>query len=396
MTYLDSPRTKMNTTLVLATALSCVATATAQGAISNANVSYELFGIPTAATGFGSDAPRIQFTADAAAGNVAHSFWWYYRVAGDTNESAFNSSGGQIVRNTFVNKTGTLEWADVDGRGFSATSLTTVASESATTGAVVHVMTVRNDGVAPLTIDLFAYCDLDHCATTPGDSAAGTAERHAVSNPSCLADTEFYGVQPDHYTVGTWPTVLDQLVDGAASTLSDTGLPYGPGDYSAAMQFTSPVLQPGESFLAIAAISHGSTFTDCGVSASWRNFGNALGGAGGAPTLTATTAAVVGSNLIFAVDNAPPSANGVLLYGNIKLNGDLGFNLFGLDFYVAQFSESAGSDVNGQLRLQLDLPLKSTGLCGQTFTFQFFFSDATSPAAIPLVHTDALEFTIGM
>ena len=68
----------------------------------------------------------------------------------------------------------------------------------------------------PITIDLFAYCDIDHCDYASNDTAAGTPDRHTISDSGCATDAEFFGVLPDHYVVGNWPTVLNSLVDGAA------------------------------------------------------------------------------------------------------------------------------------------------------------------------------------
>jgi hypothetical protein len=259
-------------------------------------------------------------------------------------------------------------------------------------------MTVQNDTAAPLTIDLFAYCDVDHCGTANGDSASGTPDRHTISDAGCAAaDVEFFGVQPSHYMVGDWPNVLDALVDNAAGDLPDAGLPYtAAADYTGAMQFTSPTLLPGERFHAVAAISHGYAFVFCGTIASTRNYGVGLAGAGGVPTITASTEAVVGSNLIFTIANAPPGANGALFYGESQIFGDAGFNVFGLNFYVAVNVEPIIADPNGVVRLQLNLPIRSNGLCGQRFHFNAFFQDPTSPASpFPLINSDVLEFTIG-
>lgn len=379
--------------------LSLAATVSAQvGSLATNNASFDLYSIPAGPT---EDAPRIRFTGDpGTTSSAAFSFWWFYRVVGDTRETTFNSSGGQITQTTFTSpKRGQIKWTNVDGRGFDANYIITIQDDSPTSAVNSHMMTLRNNTASPLQIELFAYADIDECGTASGDTASGTTGSHLVVDASCGGPgTEFGGIGATNYLVGSWPTVLDTLVDGAAADLPNTGLPYSlpaGGDYTGAMQF-SLTIAPGEIGHALAAISHGTTLPNCGAVASSVSFGVPTPGAGGAPLIYADTLPVVSSAAELVMENMPPGASIVLLYGSQPLVFPTGVPVFGITLYVTPLGTSPlVADANGERRLLLPLPLQSVGICNQNFYFQTLVADPTSGTAFGLSQSAALQWLIG-
>lgn len=105
------------------------------------------------------------------------------------------------------------------------------------------VIDVANDSAMTLNLAFYAYVDLDLGGTSNDDSAATGTTGFLVSDPN---GTSFQwglagGVQ--HYQVGPFNgtagirTLLNNMVSAnAAQDLADTGLPFGPGDFTGALQ----------------------------------------------------------------------------------------------------------------------------------------------------------------
>ena len=95
--------------------------------------------------------------------------------------------------------------------------------------------------------------------------AAGTPNRHTVTDTGCAATAEFFGNGPDLYQVGDWPSVQDLLTNASVDDLGNAGLPYNTAaDYTAAMQWQARTIMPGETVQFVATMSHDYAFAPCG------------------------------------------------------------------------------------------------------------------------------------
>ncbi|MDH3404018.1 MAG: hypothetical protein OES32_14525 [Acidobacteriota bacterium] len=168
------------------------------------------------------------------AGGTDHQFatWWWYRVEGDAAETRMPPPDTE----SYVGDTARLTWADVDGRGlFSAEALAVIVSFPP--GSVLyHTLGVGNLSGGNLDLHVFAYLDMDMDGDAAGDSAI-------EAGPFSLEITErsravYQGATgPDAYRVDAWPAVRDALNDAVVDDFANTGLPFGPGDFSGAFQW---------------------------------------------------------------------------------------------------------------------------------------------------------------
>lgn len=188
-------------------------------------------------------AANADFTG-VGAGDELFSLWWYFRVSGDAQETPFP---GPDTEN-YTGATATLDWADVASRGFSAQLINVVADGGGPSGTLTSALTLTNLGGAPLTLDLFWYVDADVGGSAGGDSAVLTTDPTLIT----VTDTdtvEVLGGANNAYQVLAWPGMRDLLSDGASDNLDNSGLPFGPGDYTSGMQWAGITIDPASSVL---------------------------------------------------------------------------------------------------------------------------------------------------
>jgi len=176
----------------------------------------------------------------AATGDLTWESWWFFRVLGDGQEFAFaapdtESYSGAVAR---------LDWADAGGSGlFESFLRAEVMDTGFGMGNLFQNLTIINTGASALTIDVFHYTDLDVGNSFGADNAV------LVANPDALEISVIDGADSapiiaygaDNYRVTPWNTLLDDLTDGAITDLDDSGLPFGPGDYTGAFQWSTTI-----------------------------------------------------------------------------------------------------------------------------------------------------------
>lgn len=220
----------------------------AQGSISDANASFTQATVATATSSAGG---LVNFTASATT-DIAYQVWWYYRIDADPCESAFNSSGGQLLQSYDGNRA-TLLWPNADGRGIEAHYDITTYSNGSAAGVAAHTMRVTNLTTQPITLNLFGYVDIDFCTSGGGDSAVGNPNgfTQLVTDPACATESgEVMALGADAYQVGAFGTLRNLLLDGSVTNLTNSGLPFGPGDYTSAFQWRDRVVHPGQTLVA--------------------------------------------------------------------------------------------------------------------------------------------------
>ena len=229
--------------------LGCGSLLVAQSAVAltDANALFAYTAYPTTPT---STAGLCTF----AAAGVDHAYqsWWYYAVQGDTRGTAFNTAGGQMTATVAADaRSVAFDWANVDTRSFAARLNSCVYSTGTTSGVSAQAMTITNNTGAPLTISVYSYTDLD-VAGVLGDSAtqqAGWPTGNHLVQDSGGVQCWAMGSGFSNYAVAAFPAVRDNVlngVGGAPYVPGNTGLPFGPGDYSGVFHWLL-TLAPGAS-----------------------------------------------------------------------------------------------------------------------------------------------------
>lgn len=217
------------------TAIALVAPLAAQNIIvANGNVTYTMFApIATQA-----DSPSANFTTNAAADtDVLFEDGWYYRIAGDAANNALKADGTLTITNGTTHSD--ADWTNVDNRGLIAINLDVDAvSTGATTGTVIHRLIVTNISANPVTVTMSRYIDMDVVSTS--NSVTGAPNRHAITGGS--ETYEFFGAAADNWCVAAFSGTECGLVGG--TNLDGSAPPFGPGDYSGAMQWTFEDIPP--------------------------------------------------------------------------------------------------------------------------------------------------------
>lgn len=227
----------------------------AQGTLTDGAATYILNGTPFDAT------PTGNFTGVSATGTQDHLFetGWYFRVSGDTREFFFPVPTTQ----NYAGNTSTLDWTDVSARGlFSARQVATVTNFNGPSGRVEQTMTITNlSQVNPLVIDIFHMLDYDLQPTAGNDSATqiGTT-RIGLTDPGGVAG-EYVGIGANAFMVRAFGgTDLGAVLDDTTVTnLDNSGLPFGPGDYTSAMQWTRTIAPAGSASFVIQFAINTST-----------------------------------------------------------------------------------------------------------------------------------------
>lgn len=211
------------------------------GTISDGGTSFEYTG-----SGFTAGA------ADFEVGGTDYAFqnWWYFRVDGDTQENAFPFGAGAVDSESYVGDTASLDW-NASIAAFDANLSIVVNEVGPDAGTVTSAMTISNTGSAPLSLSLFNYVDIDNNGAG-GDSGALVGPNRIDISDGTVGDiVQLLGVGADAFQVDAFPTLRGLLEDGVVDNLDNSGLPFGPGDISAAYQWDLEI-GPGESAVVIS------------------------------------------------------------------------------------------------------------------------------------------------
>ncbi len=234
---------------VIAFVLCCLPlTLLAQGTITDGGTNFDINNF-TSSSGMSAD-----FEVPTGTDHL-FATWWWYRIQGDQQETVFPPPDAQ----NYVGNTATLTWNDVDGRGFGAQLvLTLMGSNGGNSGILLEELTISNPaGVPSLEITLFKYADFDVDASAGGDSATlANANNHIQIMDTNLAD--FFMPDATSFGVDGFPLIRDVLNDALTNDFTNTGLPFGPGDFTGVLQ-TSTTVPSGA--------AHGKSLADVIISA---------------------------------------------------------------------------------------------------------------------------------
>jgi len=216
----------------------------AQGSILDGDAEFERTGSAFDTT------PTANFFGVSSNVNQDHlfEFGWWYRVSGDTSESVLGVPNSE----NYVGDMSTITWNDVGNRGlFSAQEIATV-TDTGLGGNVIVTMTITNLAEIPLTIALFNMVDIDLNGTAGNDSATLLAANLiGVTDPSGNT-AQYQGAGAAAYLVRPFggTDVGAVLSDVNVDNFDNSGLPFGPGDFTAGYQWNFVVAARGGSATA--------------------------------------------------------------------------------------------------------------------------------------------------
>ncbi len=227
--------------LVLAATVVCWAAPAARLEAAGGTITDQAVSLTYASTHWGpTPMADLRGTEPSAATDLVYQTGWWYRLEGDTREYPFPAPTSE----SYVGPSATLTWDDVDGRGFGAKEYLEVLDNERPSGTFTSRLALANHGATPLGVTVFHYLDADAAGTAGGDSGTALSNRLLAFGEG---DTE--GLYRSHfssaYMVRPYPEVRDLLNDDSLTELTNTVTPFGPGDWSAAYQWSAG-LGPGE------------------------------------------------------------------------------------------------------------------------------------------------------
>ena len=170
-----------------------------------------------------------QFRVNGGAGtNHAFESWWWFRVNNDTREfnlanAAGTTSGGNSASTTW------------NMSGWDATLRYLVTDTGSESGHLLQEMVVTNTGSVPMVLNMFNYADFDMAGTFGGDNATLAGNTLTITDGTW--QNAYTGVGANNYQVNEFALLRTQLTNATAENFSNTGAPFGPGDFTGGFQW---------------------------------------------------------------------------------------------------------------------------------------------------------------
>ncbi len=238
--------------LTLVTALPILA----QGTISLGNVQF----VRTASSWDESPTADLRGVSLPLTDDHLYEFGWWFRVAGDSQETAFPPPDDQ----SYIDDRSTLNWYNVGGRGlFAAHEDAGISAPygGLESGRVWVWLEIQNlSAVNPLTLEIFNMADFDLQPTGTNDTTRlveWTPHGILQLNDTGSSFAQYNGRRQAgvamHYLVRPFGAtdVGGVLSDAAVTNFDDSGVPFGPGDFTAGWQYTMTVAPNGTTQLAV-------------------------------------------------------------------------------------------------------------------------------------------------
>lgn len=202
-----------------------------QGIITDGDANWEFTSTTTDGLG--------NFEADGTI-DVLYQHWWWYRIEGETSETVLDPAA--VSSASYLGNVLTLDWTTPS---FTAQAVLTLTDDVQPNFATLaEVMTVTNTTGADLTLHLFPYTDLDvNGAGTDSATLGATDDEILVTDNPYAVRIE--AVDSDAYQVTSFATLRGSLDDTSVTNLTNTGLPFGPGDFTGGFQWTRTIA-PGD------------------------------------------------------------------------------------------------------------------------------------------------------
>ena len=199
------------------------------GTITDGNATFSLSG-PNARTPLADFRPEGGTTTDYLFQN-----WWFYRLKGANQEELIP---WLPMLESYKGNTARLFSSGIAAAFRADLVITLKDSAVAGQAEIVEKMTIENNTSQPLSLSLFNYADIDVAGTSGNDRAVLRKPGRIRITDGTTADfAEFVAAAPTAFQVTSHPTLIDALEDMAVTNLNNTGLPFGPGDWTGAFQW---------------------------------------------------------------------------------------------------------------------------------------------------------------
>lgn len=341
----------------------------------------------------------------AGGGDSLFELGWFYRVAGDLQNSAFNDdpasvqtlvapaqySAGPPESGLNVGSM-TFGWTDVDGRGFDANWQIDVTELAVDRAVATHTLSLTNPSASPVTLEIFCYLDIDT------DGGPGDLDDRLTFNDRFVVRDQ--GTQnfvdvgstpvPDHFECDTYFNDLDSRITSGAYDLADTGVPFAAEDWTGALQWTI-VLGVGETQDIEMTLGRNVCPNPGGILASVSHYGTPVPGAFGPPRVSSGPP-IVGRPYDILVGNGPANGQATLMLSDIPTE----VPYCGITLYVQPWTSlPIPLDPVGSGSLPMLTPCLPE-LYGVTLYAQAFTIDlaSTSPC-FPIAHSDRVNMLLG-
>lgn len=192
----------------------------AQGAISDGGLTWE----------WTTNVGGANFT-DGTTDHVFRQWWWQQGAGGGATTAPAIMSFP--ATQTYVGNTATISW---NGAAWQREIMATITGGNGT-ASVLQELTVTNTSGAPANVNLYAYVDNDIAGSANDSALAVNGNPYHVRVSDGTPYSDFLAVGADHFQVQAYNAIATALDAGAAITLNDTGLPFGPGDFTGAFQW---------------------------------------------------------------------------------------------------------------------------------------------------------------
>ncbi len=185
---------------------------------------------------------------------------WYFRVAGDSDETAFTAPQTE----SYTGPVGEATWSNVASRNLfdARLSATVYDGSSGTSSHIVNKLTITNISSEPLDIDIFGYLDFDLADTLTDDQAVLLEDPVLVRVSDSTTFGEFQGpgaigVQASD-TADLAVSIRELMQDGLVTNFDGSGFPFTTGDWEGAFQWHA-VIPPGgsETFTKAYSVNQG-------------------------------------------------------------------------------------------------------------------------------------------
>ena len=377
----------MHAILSTSVALSLPCLAVAQGVIRDRHASYEIVSLPATSTATG--VTTNNFTAIPSTDQLFQ-LSWFYRVDNDPREYSFNTSNGQLQQIWRPNEL-TLIWGNVDGRNLTAVCRAQVYAVGTTAGVVVYTMTVANMSAAPVRLNLYSYADFDTCGTAGADAAAAmpTGNEIFIRDAACTGGCWYIAYGADAFEVATYNSIGGKLTNANVDNLANTGLPFGPADFTAAHQWRDRTLAPNQALTVRIALGHNEQ-PFCTGFARALPYGSGKAGTNGVATFGGALP-FIGATVPLRVENGLGGAAPIALLGVTRLNVPVP-NIGTLYVDPLITLGLPAFDAQRATLLPIAIPQDPT-LCGLQLLMQVAFLDPGAAGGV--AHTSGLEWALG-
>jgi hypothetical protein len=173
--------------------------------------------------------------------------------------TAINGAGGTASSQLMLNATGAAEL----GLSTGDITLDYAFALDGTTRSLVWDVDVTSASAATLDLVFYAYVDFDLELSADNDLATGGPAGFQVTDGGTGFDLMMGSmVAADHFEIAPWPTLqstIDAMQGVGAADLADAGSPFGPSDFTGALQFDFSLAPGGNQGFGMTLIPEPTT-----------------------------------------------------------------------------------------------------------------------------------------